>query len=105
MFASGLAVVYSGSILIAKPGNSAEEGDGTDVGPQLNEEGKVVGTQELSSNIKMGMRFPSFQVLNQSDARPWQFCHFLESDGRFRIILFAGNLKDQTQWQRVHKVW
>lgn len=103
MFASGLAVDYGASILVAKPGDSAEEGDGTDVGPHLNGEGKVVGRQELSSNIRIGMRFPSFQVLNQSDARPWQFCHFLKSDGRFRIILFAGNLKDQTQWQRVHK--
>ena len=103
MFASGLAVDYGASILVAKPRDFVEEGGGIDLGPQLNSEGKFVGRHELSSNIKLGMRFPSFQVINQSDARPWQFCHFLKSDGRFRIILFAGNLLDKTQWQRVHK--
>ena len=103
MFTSGLTVDYGASILVAKPGDPVEEGDGTDVGPKLNGEGRVVGRQELASNIKMGMRFPSFQVLNQSDARPWQFCHFLKSDGRFRIIIFAGNLADGTQWHRVRR--
>ncbi len=104
MFASGLAVDYGASILVAKPGDSAEEGDGADVGPKTNSVGKVVGKQELASNIKMGMRFPSFQVLNQSDAHPWQLCHFLKSDGRFRIILFAGNLTDETQRRRVQRL-
>ena len=103
MFASGLAVNYGASILVAKPGDSEEEGDGTDVGPQLNGEAKVVGRQQLSSNIKLGMRFPSFQVLNQSDARPWQLCQFLKSDGRFRIVIFAGNLANKAQWQRIQK--
>lgn len=101
MFASGLAVDCGASILIAKPGDSAEEGDGTDVGPKMKGVGKVIGRQYLASNIKLGMRFPSFQVLNQSDARPWQLCHFLKSDGRFRIILFAGNLMSERQRQRV----
>lgn len=52
----------------------------------------------------MGKRFPSFQVLNQADARPWHFAHFLKSDGRFRIILFAGNLKDTKQFKRVQTI-
>lgn len=103
MFASGLAVDYGASILVAKPGDSTDQGDGTDVGPNVNGNGKVVGKRELATKIMMGMRFPSFQVLNQSDARPWQFGQFLKSDGRFRIILFAGNLKDTKQWQRVQK--
>ena len=95
MFASGLAVDYSASILVAKPGDTASQRVGTDVGA------KQYGKQELAKNILLGMRFPSFQVLNQSDARPWQICQFLKSDGRFRIILFAGNLKSIKQWQRV----
>ena len=101
LFASGLAVDYGTSLLVAKPGDPVDEGDGTDVGPKVNGLGKVVGQQELARNIPMGMRFPSFQVLNQSDARPWQFCHFLKSDGRFRVVLFAGDLKSAAQWQRV----
>lgn len=101
MFASGLAVDYGASILVAKPGDSADQGDGTDVGPIINSIDKVVGKQELAGNIKLGMRFPSFQVLNQSDARPWHFGQFLKSDGRFRIIVLAGNLKDGKQWKRL----
>lgn len=102
MFASGLAVDYGASILVAKAGDSVDQGDGTDVGPKLNGIGKVVvGKQELASNIFLGMRFPSFQVLNQSDARPWQFGQFLKSDGRFRVIVLAGNLKDKKQWERL----
>ena len=101
MFTSGLAVDYGVSVLVAKPEDSVDQGDGTDVEPRINGLSKVVGKQELASNIPLGMRFPSFQVLNQSDARPWPFAHFLKSDGRFRIILFAGNLKNPTQWQRV----
>ena len=27
--------------------------------------------------------------------------HFLKSDGRFRIIVFAGNIKDEKQWRRL----
>lgn len=104
MFASGIAVDYGASILVAKAGSATDQGDGTDVGPSLKDgTEKVVGKQAFAKNIKMGMRFPSFQVLNQSDARPWQFQQFLTSDGRFRIILFAGNILDAAQMKRVQQ--
>ncbi|CAD6565765.1 MAG: hypothetical protein ASARMPRED_007976 [Alectoria sarmentosa] len=99
MFASGVAVDYGASILVAKPGDSGDQGD--HVGSKVNGTGSFVGKQELASNIKLGMRFPSFQVLNQSDARPWHFGQFLKSDGRFRIIVFAGNLQDEKQSKRL----
>lgn len=109
MFASGLAVDYGASILVAKPGDPADQGDGTDLSPQIQTNGssssshlvKITGKQHLATNIKMGMRFPSFQVLMQADARPWPFTHFLKSDGRFRIILFAGNISLPHQLQRI----
>ena len=104
LFASGLAVDYGASLLVAKPGKSTDQGDGTEIESDISVMGKVIGNQELANNIPLGMRFPSFQVLNQSDARPWQFCHFLKSDGRFRIVIFAGNLKDSPQWQRVQSL-
>ena len=106
MFASGLAVDYGASILVAKPGDPADQGDGTDVGPQSNAPSysptvKITSKQHLATNIKLGMRFPSYQVLMQSDARPYPFTHFLPSDGRFRIILFAGNISLPPQFQRI----
>lgn len=49
-------------------------------------------TLSLATNCKPGMRFPSFQVLVQSDARPWQLHHKMPSDGRFRLVVFAGDI-------------
>ncbi|KAF4636696.1 hypothetical protein G7Y89_g1386 [Cudoniella acicularis] len=100
LFASGVAVDYGASILVAKDGDAAEQGDGTDVSVSK-EGGRIIGKSDLATNIKMGMRFPSFQVLNQADARPWQFQEWLKSDGRWRIVVFAGNVSVPTQKKRI----
>lgn len=84
-------------MLVGKPGNAAEQGDGTDVSSKT----QVIGKQELASETKIGMRFPSHQVLNQSDGRAWEFQQKLKSDGRFRIIVFAGNVVNQEQSTRL----
>jgi flavin-dependent dehydrogenase len=97
LFASGLSVDYGTSMLVAKPGNAVDQGDGTDVSSKI----KVIGKQELASETRLGMRFPSFQVLNQTDARAWQFQQKLKSDGRFRIIVFAGNVVNAEQSGRL----
>lgn len=100
MFASGLSVDYGRSMLVAKSGSSKEQGDGTEVETTTGSI-KVVGTQELAKNAPIGMRFPSFQVLNQSGGRPWQFQQWLKSDGRYRVIVFAGNIKNKEQRSRI----
>ncbi|EUC36141.1 hypothetical protein COCCADRAFT_88943 [Bipolaris zeicola 26-R-13] len=97
LFAAGLSVDYGTSMLVGKPGNAAEQGDGTDVSSKT----QVIGKQELASETKIGMRFPSHQVLNQSDGRAWEFQQKLKSDGRFRIIVFAGNVVNQEQSTRL----
>ena len=99
LFAAGLSVDYDASMLVAKPSDSTTNGDGS--GPKTNGVRKVVGKQTLATNLKLGMRFPSYNVVNQSDSRPMHFGHFLKSDGRFRIVLFAGNIANATQLQRV----
>ncbi|KAF1939970.1 hypothetical protein EJ02DRAFT_445798 [Clathrospora elynae] len=96
MFASGLSVDYGTSMLVAKPGNAVDQGDGTDVSSKY----AVIGKQELASGVKLGMRFPSYQVLNQSDGRSWHFQQKLRSDGRFRIVVFAGNVVSPAQSSR-----
>lgn len=60
IFASGLAVDYGASILVAKAGDSANQDDSTDVSPRVNGYSRVVGKQEMVTNIRMSMRFPSF---------------------------------------------
>lgn len=99
MFASGLSVDYGASMLVAKEGNAAEQGDGSDVSPSLKT--AVIGKQELATHTKIGMRFPSFKVVNQADARPWHFQERLRSDGRFRLIVFAGNVLSPSQKSRL----
>ncbi|KAI4609287.1 hypothetical protein J4E80_008536 [Alternaria sp. BMP 0032] len=97
LFATGLSVDYGTSMLIGKPGSAADQGDGTDVSSSS----PVIGKQELSSEIKLGMRFPSHQVINQADGRAWEFQQKLKSDGRFRIIVFAGNVANAQQSARL----
>lgn len=96
MFASGLSVDYGASMLVAKPGDPEAEGDGTAIPTST-----VEGQQDLATNIKLGMRFQNHQVLNQSDARPWAFQSKLTSDGRFHLVVFAGQVHLPQQNQRL----
>lgn len=91
MFGSGVGVDYSESILVAKNEYAQNRSNGKNVRSK----------PELASHIKIGKRLPSYQVLNQSDARPWQFQQLLQSNGRWRLIVFAGDLSDVVQAARV----
>jgi hypothetical protein len=87
LFASGLSVDYGASILVAKPGDPAEQGDGTALpitsatssmtleaaSKEQEKDTRITGQQNLATNIKLGMRFPSYKVLNQSSALPVHF--------------------------------
>lgn len=43
---------------------------------------------------------PSFKVVNQSDARPWHLQERLPSDGRWRVLVFPGDLTDAVALSR-----
>jgi phenol 2-monooxygenase len=101
MFASGVAVDYGASVIVAKEGDAKAQGDGTEVAKSGSGEKRVVGKQELATNIKIGMRMPSFKVLNQADARPWHFQERLLSDGRWRLVVFAGDVSQPSQMDRI----
>lgn len=81
MFASGLSVKYGASELVTS--NASD--------------------QSLATGLPVGMRFNSFKVLNQADARPWHFQERLKADGRFRVVLFAGNILEASQKLRVDR--
>lgn len=81
LFASGLSVNYSGSEVVTA---------------RVSEE-----KQRLATGLPVGMRFNSFKVLNQADARPWHFQERLKANGRFRLVLFAGDILDPEQKRRV----
>ncbi|KAB8226569.1 FAD binding domain-containing protein [Aspergillus novoparasiticus] len=101
-FASGIVVNYGTSVIVAKEGDSAEQGDGTEVAVNLQR--RVVSKTHLATKIDIGKRMPSFKVLNQSDARPWHLQELLKSNGRWRIIVFPGQLTKAQNMQRMQKL-
>ncbi|KAL0932813.1 FAD monooxygenase [Colletotrichum truncatum] len=106
LFASGLSVNYGPSNLVIKAGDALEHGDGskvvTSAAATISEE-EFKKKQALATGLPVGMRFNSFKVLNQACARPWHFQERLKADGRFRVVLFAGNILDAGQKARVEK--
>ncbi|KAI0117440.1 putative phenol 2-monooxygenase [Daldinia grandis] len=94
-FASGLSVNYGPSNLVAKAVDESKKGELSS--------STFAMKQALATGIPVGMRFNSFKVVNQSDARPWHFQEKLKSDGRFRVVVFAGNILNPLQKNRVEQ--
>lgn len=59
---------------------------------------------ELACHVKLGARLPSHQVLNQADAWPTQLGDLLKSDGRWRVIVLAGDITQQVQAGRLQQL-
>lgn len=104
LFASGLSVNYGPSNIVAKAGDALAQADGVKVveppGVSLTQEA-FDEKQKLATGLPVGMRFNSFKVLNQACARPYHFQERLKADGRFRIVVFAGDVLDPAQKSRV----
>ncbi|KAJ0415178.1 FAD binding domain-containing protein [Aspergillus carlsbadensis] len=49
-------------------------------------------SESLAKNVAVGMRLPSSQVVRHCDSKPVQLATTLKSDGRWRVIVFAGDL-------------
>jgi len=102
MFASGIAVDYGASVIVAKGGSSKDQGDGTDV--LGDEKLRVLSSNNLATGLEVGKRMPSFKVLNQADARPWHFQELLRSNGTWRVVVFAGDIRKQAQRERLENL-
>lgn len=61
-------------------------------------------SKDLARNLTVGMRFPTVQVVRFCDARAMQLVNALPSDGRWRIVVFSGEVEDQSSWTRLSKV-
>ncbi|KAL8879739.1 MAG: hypothetical protein Q9198_002709 [Flavoplaca austrocitrina] len=102
LFSSGFGVHYSPSILTAKSSSTATEVNGcSQEVTTSNEIDEPNSKQHLAIKTILGQRFPSFNVINHSDARSWHLAHWLPSDGRFHILLFAGDVSQPVQMNRV----
>lgn len=78
-FLSGVAVTYEQSLLVR------------------HEPTPKVSRNNIAINVVVGRRLASYQILNQADARPTQMADLLPSDGRWRILIFAGDLRRPDQ--------
>jgi phenol 2-monooxygenase len=97
-----VAVDYGSSLIVAKSGDSGEQGDGTDVSVQ-NQAFCVASEEAFASKLEVGKRVPSVKVLNQSDARPSHFQELLKSNGRWRVAIFPGDIRNKRQKDRLDK--
>jgi phenol 2-monooxygenase len=96
------AVDYGASTIVAKDGSTTDQGDGTDV--RVSEKFQVKSNQQLATSLEIGKRIPSTKVLNQSDARPWHFQELLPSNGRWRIIVFTGDISQPEQKKKLESL-
>lgn len=60
--------------------------------------------QKLASGLIVGMRFPSTQVVRFADAKAMQLVKGLPTDGRWRIVVFVGDLRNSASAKRLDKV-
>jgi phenol 2-monooxygenase len=80
-FADGLKAFYGASPLVCELDN---------------EQGLIPG-----HHLVPGERFPPVKLRKQADGNTQWTTRTLESDGRFRLLILAGDIRDATQKQRV----
>jgi phenol 2-monooxygenase len=61
--------------------------------------------QRLATNLAVGMRFPSAQVVRLCDSKAMHLATALAADGRWRIVIFAGDIQHEYASTRLKKVY
>jgi phenol 2-monooxygenase len=57
-----------------------------------------------ATGVTVGMRFPSAQVIRFCDCKAVQLQSVLKSDGRWRVVVFAGDINQCEHKERLDKV-
>lgn len=75
------------------------------VWPRAEEAGSgLANNDEMASQLVAGTRFPSAQVVRYSDAKVLQLLSVLQSDGRWRIVVFDGDVQQAAVQHRLEAV-
>lgn len=98
-FISGVGVAYGPSNLVATSENLRVGKNGTNLNQPL-----VTSDQRIAKGIPVGERFNSFQIVNQADGRHWHSQDLFPSDGRWRLVVFAGDILDTLQRSRINSL-
>jgi phenol 2-monooxygenase len=84
-FSSGVSVTYGPSSVVADS-----------IAIDSTSKGRIDSTQppghSVATGMTLGQRMPSYKVVRQADLRVVQFSEALASNGRWRIVVFAGDL-------------
>ncbi|KAL2400452.1 Phenol hydroxylase [Exophiala dermatitidis] len=107
-FLSGVSVKYGPNILVP-PALEKEDGDTTShVQNSFLKEGKqrpkLWSKQSLGRNMIVGQRLPSHLVMNIAEANTVHVHSMLKSDGRWRVLLLAGDVSQPAQMARLKGV-
>lgn len=63
-----------------------------------------VAIDQRESQLVVGMRFPSAQVVRYSDGKVHQLLSVLRSDRRWRVVVFAGDIQQRETRDRLNQV-
>lgn len=85
-FSSTTAIEYEAGLLVAKEG------------------GSIVSKQHLAPGIPVGRRLPSHTVEIHANGDAVDFGKSFPSDGRYRIVIFAGDISKPEQLRRVERL-
>ncbi|UKZ76347.1 hypothetical protein TrVFT333_004049 [Trichoderma virens FT-333] len=99
LFITGVGIRYQPSILTSE---SDLRGGLQDA--ETASQGQVISVAESAAHCQPGRRFASQIVLSQADARPWELQLHLPSDGRFRVVVFGGDISQATQLATVNRL-
>ncbi|KAL1955230.1 hypothetical protein VTO42DRAFT_8889 [Malbranchea cinnamomea] len=61
-------------------------------------------SQFLATNVIVGMRLPSSRVVRYCDSKPVQLASSVTSDGRWRVMVFPGDISTPRSMEKLHKI-
>ena len=61
-------------------------------------------TPDVATGVTVGMRFPSAQVIRFCDCKAVQLQRVVQSNGRWRLVVFAGDVNETAHRRRLNKV-
>ena len=99
-FLSGTGVTYGPSMIRAKDDHD-EQTNGDSESDTKGQRCKFRSKRNLARKVRTGQRLCSHFVVNQADASPRQVHELMDAMGPWRIMLFAGDLRDAKQRKRI----
>ena len=111
-FLSGVSVKYEPSALVRESSarswsrltngsSSTYTAKPSQLNNNFDEPERSKSSENVATNIRPGVRIPSFKVVNQADACPTHTASLLPSTGQWRILVFAGDLTFPSQFARI----